>query len=32
LEITVQSFFLTLNDKTSKQKADNHVRFFEFIK
>lgn len=32
LEITVQSFFLTLNDKTSKQKADNHVRFFESIK
>ena len=27
LEITVQSFFLTLNDKTSKQKADSHVRF-----
>ena len=32
LEIIIQSFFLTLNDKTSKQKADNHVRFFESIK
>ena len=32
LEITVQSFFLTLNDKTSKQKADMIVRFFESIK
>ena len=32
LDVVVQSFFLTLNDKTSKQKADNHVRFFESIK
>ena len=32
LEIIIQSFFLTLNDKTSKQKADNHVRFFESSK
>ena len=29
LDVVVQSFFLTLNDKTSKQKADNYVRFFE---
>ena len=29
LEITVQSFFLTLSAKKAKQKADNHVRFFE---
>ena len=32
LEITVQSFFLTLNDKLAKQKADMIVRFFESIK
>ena len=29
LEITVQSFSLSLNGKIAKQKADNHVRFFE---
>ena len=29
LEITIQSFFLTLSDKKAKQKADNHVRFFK---
>ena len=32
LEITIQNFFLTLNDKIAKQKADNHVRFFQSIK
>ena len=32
LEITVQSFFLTLNAKLAKQKADMIVRFFESIK
>jgi len=29
VETLFQNLFLTLNAKLAKQKADNHVRFFE---